>query len=160
MPLYLRYPAWATAGVKLSVNGKAVEVRQQPGSYITLERSWRNGDSIEMSFPMQLGLMPANDNPNVAAIAYGPILLAGAAGTKNMKGTAPFHDPADPYQYYSHDYAIPDDVPHVLPTGGKPVSAWLTPVAGRPLTFQAKTAAGKTIRFEPYYSLHLSLIHI
>ncbi|WP_198175139.1 glycoside hydrolase family 127 protein [Spirosoma telluris] len=80
MPFYLRYPAWATAGVTLKVNGKAIAVNQSPGSYITIERSWKGGDQIELTYPMALRLVPTNDDPTVAAIAYGPIVLAGKLG--------------------------------------------------------------------------------
>ncbi|QMW04694.1 glycoside hydrolase family 127 protein [Spirosoma foliorum] len=155
MPLYLRYPAWATAGVTLNVNGKAVTVKQQPGSYITVDRVWRAGDQVELTYPMTLRLVQTNDNPNVAAVAYGPIVLAGEAGKENMKGTAPFHDPADPYQYYGYDYTIPETVSHTIDTEGKPVTSWLKPVVGKPLTFQTATAtANKPIELEPYYKVH------
>ncbi|MBD2752489.1 glycoside hydrolase family 127 protein [Spirosoma validum] len=153
MQLYLRYPAWAKTGVTLKVNGKAVSVKQQPGSYITVERSWNNGDLIELTYPMTLRLIPTNDNPNVAAIAYGPIVLAGEVGKSNMKGTAPFHDPVDPYQYYGYDYSIPDNIPHILNIQGKPVTDWVKPVSGNPLAFET-VSAGKSIKLEPYYKVH------
>ncbi|NID13455.1 glycoside hydrolase family 127 protein [Fibrivirga algicola] len=155
MPLYLRYPAWATAGVTLKVNGKAVAVKQSPGSYITVERSWKEGDRIELTYPMALRLVPTNDDPTVAAIAYGPIVLAGQLGTANLKGTAPFHDPANPYQYYGYDYTIPDSIDHTLTTGGKPITDWLKPVSGKPLTFQTVAMpGGKPVELVPYYRTH------
>jgi len=155
MPVYLRYPAWATAGVTLTVNGKPVAVRQQPGSYIAVERTWKAGDRIELTYPMGLRLVPANDNPNIAAIAYGPIVLAGEVGKENMTGTAPFHNPADPYQYYGYDYAIPDNIPHALQTQGETIRDWLKPVAGKPLTFETVAPkGGKSVELEPYYKVH------
>ncbi|OIN57376.1 glycosyl hydrolase [Arsenicibacter rosenii] len=153
MPLYLRYPSWATAGVTLTVNGKPVKVSQQPGSYIVLERTWKPGDQLELTCPMTLRRVPANDNPDVAAIAYGPVLLAGKAGTANMQGTAPFHDPADPYQYYGYDYTIPAGIPQVLPAQN--TLEQIKPVAGKPLTFETTPADSQIrIELEPYYKVH------
>ncbi|MDJ0363657.1 glycoside hydrolase family 127 protein [Hymenobacter sp. H14-R3] len=152
MPLHLRYPAWATNGVMLKVNGKTVAVRQQPGSYITVARQWKNGDQVELTYPMSLRVVPTPDNPQKAAFAYGPIVLAGEMGTAGLTGTAPYHDPTQPYQYYTYDYHVPADLVHTLATGRGQVTDWLKPVPGQPLTFTT-TAATKApgIRLVPYY---------
>jgi uncharacterized protein len=155
MPLHLRYPAWATNGVMLKVNGKTVAVRQQPGSYITLSRKWKNGDQVELTYPMALRVVAAPDNPKKAAFAYGPIVLAGELGTEGMVGTAPYHDPAAPYQYYGYDYHVPAGLVHTLNTQTGRVTDWLQPVAGQPLTFQTTAATGAPgIRLVPYYQAH------
>ncbi|WP_232541034.1 glycoside hydrolase family 127 protein [Spirosoma endbachense] len=155
MPLYLRYPAWATAGATINVNGKALKIAQQPGSYIIIDRTWKDGDQVEIKYPMSLRLVATPDNPKVSAIAYGPVLLAGEMGTENMKGTAPFHDPEDPYQYYGYDYTIPASLSHTINTQGKKITDWLKPVAGKPLTFEtANTTEGKVVELEPYYKVH------
>lgn len=154
MPLHLRYPAWATNGVTLKVNGKAVAVQQQPGSYITVDRKWKTGDQVELTYPMALRLVPTPDNPKKAAFAYGPIILAGALGTVNLPGTAPYHDPADPYQYYGYDYQVPNGLVPALNTQRGSVTDWLKPVAGRPLTFQTTAATGANLTLVPYYQAH------
>ncbi|GAB3741161.1 glycoside hydrolase family 127 protein [Hymenobacter agri] len=152
MPLHLRYPGWATSGVVLKVNGKTVAVKQQPGSYITLSRTWKNGDRVELTYPMTLRVVPTNDDPHKAAFAYGPLVLAGEMGTANMVGTAPDHDPADPYQYYGYDYHVPADLVHTLRTSTGKVTDWFQPVPGQPLTFQTTPATGAGgIRLVPYY---------
>jgi DUF1680 family protein len=155
MLLHLRYPSWATNGVTLKVNGKAVAVKQAPGSYITVDRKWKNGDKVELTFPMALRVLATPDNPKKAAFAYGPIILAGKMGTAGLTGTAPYHDPADPYQYYGYDYHVPADLVHTLRTSTGTVTDWLKPVAGQPLTFQTTvaTAAGG-ITLVPYYKAH------
>lgn len=38
MPLYIRYPSWATNGATIKINGKNVKVNQAPGSHIVLNR--------------------------------------------------------------------------------------------------------------------------
>ncbi len=54
--LNLRVPAWAGAGTRVLVGGKAVEGEVRPGSFFALRRGWRNGDVVEMEFAMPLRL--------------------------------------------------------------------------------------------------------
>src|SRR5690606_2740917 len=79
--LNLRYPYWAS-GVSVKVNGKAIKVKQTPSSYITIDRVWKSGDQIEVTYPMSLHVAEANDNPNKVAVMYGPLVLAGVMGTE------------------------------------------------------------------------------
>lgn len=110
----LRYPSWSK-DVQVRVNGKRVKVRQQPGSYIAIEREWKDGDRIEATYPMHLTLESAPDNPHRAALLYGPVVLAGALGTEGMLPPAPDSDPSKYNDYYTYDYHIPEG----LPTGLK-----------------------------------------
>lgn len=151
--LLIRYPSWATGGAEVTINGRPMQITARPGSYLPIERTWKNGDIVTVSFPMSLRLVPAPDDPTVAALAYGPVLLAGEAGTEGMP--SPFHDPRDPYQYYGFDYHIPAGIEQRLIPGGKPVSAWLTPVAGQPLVFRTSPGLASRERIlRPYYQLH------
>ncbi|WP_419032428.1 glycoside hydrolase family 127 protein, partial [Dysgonomonas gadei] len=84
MPVYLRYPSW-TSNVEVKVNGKKMKIKQSPSGYITIDRTWKNGDKIEVHYPMHLYLTETNDNPDKAAIMYGPLVLAGTMGTEGMK---------------------------------------------------------------------------
>ncbi|MEU5260931.1 beta-L-arabinofuranosidase domain-containing protein [Amycolatopsis sp. NPDC021455] len=79
----LRIPGW-TSGATISVNGVAQNVTTTPGSYATLSRSWTSGDTVTVRLPMKVTLKPANDNANVAAVAYGPVVLAGNYGTSSL----------------------------------------------------------------------------
>lgn len=153
--LYIRYPGWAIKGAAIKVNGKSVRIVQSPGSYITINRAWKSGDKVEITYPMTLRWIPTPDNPKIAAIAYGPIVLAAPEGTEGMVAPAPYHDPRDPYQYYGYDYHIPSDIVHTLKTGERGISTWLRPVVGEPLTFvTAEGIASRPIRMVPYYEIH------
>jgi len=50
-PLQLRIPGWAT-GTHIAVNGQPVP-EPKPGSFASIDRSWRSGDLIEIAFPMK-----------------------------------------------------------------------------------------------------------
>jgi len=76
--LRLRIPSWTSSEAEVRVNGeKAAGVSAVPGKYLSILREWRNGDKVTIRLPMRLRTVPANDNPNVAAISYGPVILAG-----------------------------------------------------------------------------------
>ena len=51
-------------------------VKAEPGSYVTLRRTWRANDTIDLRIPFAFYLAPVMDQPNVASVFYGPVLLA------------------------------------------------------------------------------------
>jgi DUF1680 family protein len=76
----IRIPSW-TSGAAILVNGqKADGVDVKPGSYATLKRAWKSGDTVTVKLPMKLRLVPANDDTKTAAVAYGPVVLSGNYG--------------------------------------------------------------------------------
>ncbi|MEU4449638.1 RICIN domain-containing protein, partial [Actinosynnema sp. NPDC023926] len=81
----LRIPAW-TSGATISVNGVAQNVATTPGSYASVTRSWTSGDVVTLRLPMRVIMVAANDNPGVAAITYGPVVLAGNYGNTTLSG--------------------------------------------------------------------------
>ena len=53
-PLYLRVPGWCAEPV-VSINGQDCELTGQ-GGYIRVERTWSDGDCLELDLPMQIAL--------------------------------------------------------------------------------------------------------
>jgi len=72
----VRVPAWATRGVVVKINGRDESVKATPGAYLTLSRTWRDKDTIELKMPFSFRLDHLMDQPNVASLFYGPVLLA------------------------------------------------------------------------------------
>jgi DUF1680 family protein len=72
----IRVPRWATRGFFVKINGRDQTLKATPGTYLTLARSWRANDTIEIRMPFGFSLDPVMDQPNVASIFYGPVLLA------------------------------------------------------------------------------------
>jgi DUF1680 family protein len=115
--LNIRHPSWADT-LTVKVNGKIVSQFTSPSSYAEIRREWKNGDTVEISFPMVLRTEAMPDNPNRIAIFYGPTLLAAVLGPQN--------DPnANRVDY----------VPVIL-TESKPVNDWVKPVSLKDLTFK------------------------
>src|SRR5690606_7600282 len=73
--LNIRVPQWATKGFYVKVNGKEEKVEAKPGTYLTLSRKWKDGDTIDIKMPFQFHLDPVMDQQNIASLFYGPILL-------------------------------------------------------------------------------------
>ncbi|GHE23235.1 beta-L-arabinofuranosidase domain-containing protein [Sphingobacterium griseoflavum] len=74
--LHVRVPAWATKGFFVSINGKVEKSSAVPGTYLKISRKWKDGDVIDLKMPFQFHLDPVMDQPNIASLFYGPILLA------------------------------------------------------------------------------------
>lgn len=74
--LKVRVPSWATRGFFVKINGRDESVKATPGTYLTLARTWRDNDTVEIRMPFQFSLDHVPDKPNVASLLYGPVLLA------------------------------------------------------------------------------------
>jgi DUF1680 family protein len=151
LTLNIRYPSWATDGVSVQVNGKKLAIKQSPGSYIAINRKWKSGDKIEVNYPMELHTIPANGNIKVAAIAYGPIVLAGEMGTENFTLPEPYSNPKKHNDYYTYDYDVPKDITTSLTLLSNKINESIKPVEGKKLTFKT-IKEGITLR--PLYDIH------
>ncbi|KFY72197.1 hypothetical protein V499_07664 [Pseudogymnoascus sp. VKM F-103] len=79
----IRIPQWAS-GAEVSVNGQKQSISTASGTYAVLSRSWKSGDTVTIRLPMKLRTVPAKDNANIAAIAYGPVILSGNYGSTSL----------------------------------------------------------------------------
>jgi DUF1680 family protein len=77
LTVHLRRPWWATQSFEIRINGKKQAITSVPGSYVPLQRQWKNGDTLEVLMPMTLHLEGFKDNPKRAAVMYGPLVMAG-----------------------------------------------------------------------------------
>jgi DUF1680 family protein len=149
MPLFIRYPSWAISGATVAINGKNIKISQKPGSYVVLNRNWKAGDKIDITYPMSLHLVATNDNPNMAAVVCGPIVLAGAMRREGMKDPEPFAKDQLDYK----DVPVPDDIITTLNVDGKKINDWLIPVNDKPLVFRTAGVASREITMIPYYQI-------
>lgn len=74
--LKVRVPKWAIKGFFVKINGQEQSVQATPGTYLTLNRIWNKGDTIELRMAFHFYLNRVMDQPNMASIFYGPVLLA------------------------------------------------------------------------------------
>lgn len=137
--LALRRPSWAGDGFAVKVNGKDVTTLPGPGSYLELNRTWKNGDSVSLVLPKTLRVEGLADNERRAALMWGPLVLAGNLGPERRVDAS--------------------ELPSLV-TAEKQVTEWLQPVRDNLGVFRTvgvgRTAAGKSceIDFVPFYRLH------
>ena len=148
MTLQLRYPSWS-GKPEVKVNGRRIAVRQKAGSYIAIRRTWREGDRVEVSYPLSLQLEATPDNPQRAAVIYGPVVLAGERGTEGMETPAPFSNPQLYNDYYTYDYHIPATLSDTLKVDSRNLGRSLLR-EGKALRFN--TPQGDVLR--PLYDIH------
>jgi DUF1680 family protein len=128
MKLRVRVAAWATKDMSIAVNGRQTAVGK-PGSYVVLDRTWANGDTISFSLPMDFRVTRYTGTEKIAgheryALEYGPILLAVAGPLDKNLATTILHRPED-------------------------VQKWLKPKADRPLCFGID--GDSTHEYMPYW---------
>ena len=74
----VRIPAWAGAKTVVSVNGKSAEAEVVPGRFLAVQRTWKDGDRVEMEIEMPLRLEPVEkSHPNLVALMRGPLAMLG-----------------------------------------------------------------------------------
>ncbi len=97
----LRHPAWAGADYEVSVNGKPANIAVQKGvaSYVNINRTWAEGDKIQVFLPMELRYEECPNYTDFIAFKFGPILL-GAATTAADEGD----DSGLPYEQLQNVY--------------------------------------------------------
>ncbi|MEU0071877.1 beta-L-arabinofuranosidase domain-containing protein [Streptomyces sp. NPDC006332] len=109
--LRLRVPSWATAGFRVTVNGRAVSGTPTPGSYFTVSRTWRPGDTVRVAMPFRLRVEKALDDPSLQTLFYGPVNLVA-------------RDPATDHLHfglYRNAGLSGDLLPSLTPVSGEPL---------------------------------------
>jgi len=147
LALKIRHPAWATGALKISVNGKRQNIKSAPGSYVTLQRKWRDGDTVEIQLPMKLRTEFLPGTTNEIALLYGPIVLAGELGTNSMP---------NPLATTQTEFSrLPAPPAPMLVTTADDLLKHVQPVSGQPLTFRT-SGIGRPVDVTliPFYELH------
>lgn len=127
--LRVRVPSWASGEMAIAVNGKAAGTGK-PGSYVTLDREWRNDDAIAFKLPATLRVKKYEGAEQIEgmtryAMEYGPILLAVVGSSKARLGI---------------DGKTAEDVARAL-----------EPVEGAPLNFTVRGNPG--VKVMPYWQI-------
>lgn len=81
--LKIRAPHWAS-GIAVTVNGRPEHAAAGSDGYITLNRAWKTGDRVEVALPMSLRVESLPGSPQIASVAYGPLVLAAEMGRDGL----------------------------------------------------------------------------
>jgi hypothetical protein len=163
--LAIRRPSWAGDGFTVKVNGENIPQPAlaslkagaaggrnmgeddrvlQPSSFVELERTWKNGDVVELTLPKALRLEPTPDDKTVTAIMWGPLVLAGDHGPRR-EGRASAVDAPTP----------------VIVAGDRPLADWIV-AAGQPGNYRVNQVARMPatpanvmdVSLAPFYRTH------
>ncbi|MGO4910805.1 beta-L-arabinofuranosidase domain-containing protein [Leeuwenhoekiella sp. W20_SRS_FM14] len=155
--VHLRYPEWVNAGaLKVYINGKLQDIVASPGSYIPLERNWKNGDKITMELPMHLSLEQIPDQSGYVSVKYGPIVLAAITGDYNQEGM--FADDSRGGHIADGPFLPLTEAPMFVLQSGSSILDQLKPIAGKPLEFRTGglfyPEKFKNLTLQPFYQIH------
>lgn len=132
MSIRVRVPSWATGDMIVQVNG-VDHATGRPGSYLSLDRTWSDNDSIRFTLPIGFravkytGLDQIAGNHDRHALMHGPILMA-------LQG----------------DLSVPGGVPR-LAVSPEDLPGLLTPVEGDPLAYRVAGHPGYS--YIPYWRI-------
>ena len=154
-PLLVRYPGWVKPGeLKVTVNGKAVDLISGPASYVTIDRSWKKDDVVEVRFPMHNSVKYLPNLPQYIALMHGPIMLAMKTGTEDLA-----HLIADDSRFgqLAVGKKLPvNEAPILINNHVEEIANQLQPIADKPLHFILSTRMENPIRNElqPFFEIH------
>jgi uncharacterized protein len=157
--LNVRIPYWADVA-SVTINGRRFQPKKklEPSSYAKIDRTWHDGDRVEVKLPMRLHLQSIPDDPTLAAVMYGPLVLAGELGTENL----------DPKRIYSEDKFLHGGFPPMvvpeLAGDRNALDKWIQPVSApvdgtgsqkkAALTFRTVVAGQPVdVTLSPFYRL-------
>jgi len=141
----IRVPYWITEGFAVKLNGKPLDSFVKACGYLDINRTWHDGDKVEMALPMALHTHPMPNDETQAAFMYGPFVLAGKLGgrglskenTQTNRNFYRFEKPATASPLFG-DLKRP--------------AAWIKPVQGEVLTFKT-TRQKENYTLVPYHRL-------
>ena len=86
MKISFRCPEWLDKEkAEFKVNGGKVEAVFDDG-YYTINRKWKDGDTVEMFLPMTLRAVQLPDKSPYYSFMYGPVVLAADLGKERLDG--------------------------------------------------------------------------
>lgn len=157
--LLVRYPWWVEPGkMQIICNGKNYAAKASPSSYIAINRTWKDGDIVEIKTPMKITIEKIPNVTQYISILRGPVLLGAKTGTDNMTGLL-----ADDgrWAHIAHGPLVSVfNTPVIIGTQAEILSKLkkMKPVAGKAFAYTVpelfKDAAHKELMLEPFYNIH------
>jgi hypothetical protein len=156
-PLSVRYPGWVKPGLfSVKVNGQPVDIITGPSSYVTIDRRWKKGDVIDISFPMHNSMRYLPNLPQYVALMHGPILLGMKTGTEDLA-----HLVADDSRFgqLATGRKLPiNEAPILINNHIEDIASQLKPIEGKPLHFTLETkminGTDGQHELQPFFEIH------
>lgn len=154
--LLVRYPGWAKE-LTVKINGSNHRVKANPSTYIEINRKWKTGDVVEISFPMKTTVEEMPNVPDYLAIMHGPILLGARAGNEDLRGLV---GDDGRWAHIAWGALLPvSKAPHIVGERDEILKKVenLQPIEGKPLHFTCPDLFQFTedkVILEPFFGIH------
>jgi DUF1680 family protein len=158
MALRLRIPWWTTEGATLKVGGEAWDVGGEgraaagqstqsqrnaatqgavatPGAYTVVDRTWKDGDLVELTLPMKVHAWAMPDDPSIQALMYGPLVLAVHQGTEGLTPENILAPPTKPRTVPEYPFEPREPPPELVVDSDDP-TRWLERLPGEGIRFR------------------------
>ena len=156
--LLIRYPGWVKPGqFSVKVNGQPVSIISGPSSYVAIDRQWKKGDVVDITFPMHNSLKYLPNVPQYVALMHGPILLGMKTGTEDLA-----HLVADDSRFgqYASGKKLPiNEAPILINDNIDGIATQITEIDGKPLHFMLETKMvnrqpSMVNELQPFFEIH------
>ena len=74
-PMLFRVPGWAKSAT-LKINGTDEKIDFKPDAYIRVDRTWKDGDKVELTFPTPIRVKTWAENKNAVSVYKGPLAFS------------------------------------------------------------------------------------
>jgi len=82
--LLLRIPDWIKADACVYVNDDLFEKTSDTDRFVSIDRTWKNGDKVVLTLPIGLSFITLPDDESMGAFRYGPDVLAGVTDKERI----------------------------------------------------------------------------
>jgi len=151
MAIRVRVPYWVGDGGWVKLDGRRLDAFAGPGGYIVLDRTWRDGERLEVRLPMRLHVHPMPDDSSVQAVMYGPLVLVGRMGSDGITAENRRAEPTKPRTVPEFKNPALPPTPQIR-ASSEDVTSWVAPVTGKTLEFTTKGQPGP-MTLVPLYRL-------
>ncbi|MBS2096729.1 beta-L-arabinofuranosidase domain-containing protein [Carboxylicivirga linearis] len=154
--LMIRYPHWVAEGdLKVVVNTDTITVTAQPQSYVSIDRTWSNNDSVHVLLPMQNTIEELPNVSEYVAVMHGPILLGAKTGTEDLAGLVADNSR---WGHIANGSLLPLDQAPVIVSSREDLTSKIVPIEGETMKFTASDLfpkeENKDLILEPFYNIH------
>ena len=154
--LMVRSPSWVSPGsLKILVNSDTLDIVSEPRTYIPVERTWNDGDTVQILLPMHCHIEPLPNVSRYIALMYGPVLLGAKTGTEDLAGLI-----ADDSRmgHVAYGALMPLDQAPVITGNRDSIVLKIEMSEEDPLNFRSRSLfydpADTVLVLEPFYKIH------
>ncbi len=151
----LRSPGWVRTGkLKIVINSDTLQISSVPQTYIGINRTWKDGDSVTVLLPMENTIEQLPNVSRYVALMHGPVLLSAKTGTQDLTGLV-----ADEsrWGHIANGTLLPLDKAPVIVSNRNDIPSKIK-LSGNNFTFTTKdlfaNEADTVLILEPFYKIH------